>query len=156
MKQSLRRQTNTVFRNYAKDDELGARIQSLDKFRRMPAFKDVERLLFKEDLLVLRKIMWQRRRGLIRDNEHMLSQRFLDKIGARGSFYTMGRKNLELGIILRVVATMGDEKNQAVAGCICKLSDIRKQSFSPRHVELSAGQQEISLRIDFPENQIAR
>jgi len=47
---------------------------------------------------------------------------------------------------------MGDEEDEAVPGGVRKLSDVRKQSFSPGHIQLSARQHEVSLGVDFPEN----
>ena len=131
-------------------------MKALYKSRCVPALKDVERLFFEEYLLVLRKIMRQRVRGLIRNRQNSLRQRFLHKLGACGSPDAVRWKRLELGIVLDVVATVRDEKDVALPGGIREPSDISKQSFRARHIELAVRQHEISLRIDFPENNIAR
>jgi hypothetical protein len=51
---------------------------------------------------------------------------------------------------------MRNKKDMALAGGIRKLSDVQKQLFGAGHIERSAWQHEIGLRVDFPENQIAR
>src|ERR1700676_5548002 len=99
--------------------------------------------------------MRQRHRGLVRNRDNWVRQSFPHKIGTLGPFDAMRRKCLELRIILRVVTTMGNKKDMALAGGIRKPSDVRKQSLGAGHVELSAGQHEISLRVNFPEDQIA-
>ena len=43
-----------------------------------------------------------------------------------------------------------------VASRIREPSDIGQQSFGARHIKLAAGQHEILLSVDFPENEIAR
>jgi hypothetical protein len=68
----------------------------------------------------------------------------------------MGRKRLEFGIVLPVIATVRHQKDVALTGGIGKLSDVGKQSFGAGYIELAAGQHEIGLRVDFPENHIAR
>lgn len=155
LKQTLRRESNTVLRNDPKHDKLGFTIQVLEQLLCVPALKDVEGLLFQEDLLVLRKILRQRCR-FVRHPEHALGQRFWNQLGSGCPFDAMRRKGLELGIVLRVIATMRDEKDAALAGDIGKLSDVGQQTFRTGHVQLSVGQYEISLRVDFPENQIPR
>ena len=156
MKQTLRRESNTIFRNHPKDYKFGFEMKALYKSSCMPALEDVERLLFEVYLLMLREVMRQRVHGLIRNRQNSFGQRFLHKLGACGPLDAVRRKRCELGIVLNMVATVRDEKDVALADCIRKPSDIGKQSFSAGHVELAPRQHEINLRIDFPENNIAR
>ena len=131
-------------------------MKALYKSRRVPAFEDIERLFFEVYLLMLRKILRQRVRGLIRNRQNSLRQCFLHKLGARRSLDAVRRKRIELGIALNVVAAMGDKKDMALAGSLRKLPNIGKQPFRAGHIELAARQHKINLRIDFPENNIAR
>ncbi len=68
----------------------------------------------------------------------------------------MWRKRFELRIVLAVKATMGDEKHAPFTRGISKLSDIGKQTLCTGHVQLAAGKHKVGLRVDFPENHIAR
>ena len=122
----------------------------------MPALEDVERLFFEMNLLILFKITRQRCRGLVRDCYNFLRQRLGNIGGARGAFDAVRRKCLELGIVFRVVATMRNQKDATLAGGVRKPANIREQAFGAGDVELAAGQHEVRLRIDFPEDEIAR
>jgi len=155
-KQTFGRETNAIFGDHAKDYEFRVRTQARYKLPGVPTLKDVERLFFQENLLVLRKIVWQRCRGLVRYREDLVGQRLRNKLGTAGSFDAMRWKRLEFGIVLGVVATMGNQKDAALSSSVRKPSDVRKQSFGAGHIELAARQHEISLGIDFPENEIAR
>ena len=122
----------------------------------MPAFKDVKRLFFEMNLLILRKIARQRCCQVVRDSDNFLRQGFGNDCGANCAFDAMGRKCFELGIVFRMVATMRDQKNAALAGGVCKPANIREQSFGAGYVEFATGQHEVRLRVDLPENDIAR
>ena len=68
----------------------------------------------------------------------------------------MGWKCFELWIVLGVVATVRDQKDAALAGGVCEPANVGEQAFGAGHVEFAAGQHEVRLRVDFPENEIAR
>ena len=55
LEQALGGEVDAIFRDHAKDDKFGFRIEALDQFVGMQALKDVERLLFEENLLVSRE-----------------------------------------------------------------------------------------------------
>src|SRR5208283_2097929 len=83
-------------------------------------------------------------------------QCFGNKCGSWGTFDAMRRERLEFRIVLRVVAAMRNKKDTALSRGIRELSNVRQQSFSARHVKISTGQHEVRLRINFPENNVAR
>jgi len=156
IEQSLGRETDAVFRNHAENHELHRRPKSLYKLFGVPALEDVERLFLEKNLIELQKIVWQRGQRLVRDGDDFLRQSFGNNRGARRAFDAVRRKRLELRIVLRVVAAMRDQKHAALAGSVRKPPNIRKQFFGAGHVELPAGQHEVHLCVDFPENEIAR
>src|SRR4029077_6944674 len=77
-------------------------------------------------------------------------------VRARSSFYAVWWKSLELRIVLGVEAAVRDQKDAALARGIGELANIGQQAFGTRHVEFAAGEHEVCLRVDFPENSVRR
>src|ERR1700692_814649 len=120
----------------------------------MAAFEDVERSLFEQDLLEGREIARQRGFGLIRDNSNFLRERFGNVLGACSPFDAVRWKCFEFWIAFRVKATMGNQKYPSLARSVSKPPNVGQQSFSAWNIELTARKHEVSLRIDFPEDEI--
>src|SRR5216684_2351444 len=121
----------------------------------MAAFEYIECLLFEQDLLVGREIARQHGFGLIRDNSNFLRERFGNILRARSPFDAVRWKCFELWIVFRVIATMGNQKHPTLARNVSKPPNVGQQSFSTWNVQLAAREHEVSLRIDFPEDEIA-
>ena len=118
----------------------------------MVGFEDVERLFFEEDLLVGGEIGGDRRSHVVGNMEDFFGERLRDKVRAFRFLYTVRRESCELGVVGGVVAAVGDEENLALASGISQALDVGKKEFRTGDVELAAGQHEIGLRIDFPED----
>src|SRR5580704_3716806 len=108
------------------------------------------------NLLILGEITGQRRRGVVRDGGDLLRQRLGNIGGTWRALDAVRRKCFELGIVFPVVAAVGDKKDTALAGGVGEPADVGEQAFSAGYVELSVGQHEVGLGVDFPENYFAR
>ncbi len=156
LKQAPGGEVDAEFGDHTKDDKLSPGIEALQQFISMEAGKDVERLLFEENLLVLRKIRRQLRCGLVGDRGYFASQGLGNKPRSGSAFDAMRRKGGELGVVLDVIAAVRNQKDAVLAGGIGEPFDVGQQAFGARHIEIAAGQHEILLRVHFPENNIGR
>src|SRR5712672_185627 len=104
----------------------------------MAAFKDVEGLFFEKNLLELRKIGWQPGCRLVWYGDNFLCQSFGNIGGPWSAFDTVGRKSFEFWVVGRVIATVGNEKDAALAGSVGKLANVGQQPFGAGDVEFAA------------------
>src|SRR5712671_5602654 len=154
--QPLGSEANAVLSNHTEDNKFSISRQPSYEFGRMLAFEDVEGLLFEKDLLELRQIGWQPGCRLVWYGDNLLRQRFGNIGGSWSAFDTVGRKSFEFWVVSRVIAAVRDEKDAALAGSIGELADVGQQTFGAGNIEFAAGNHKVRLRVDFPEDDIAR
>jgi hypothetical protein len=114
--------------------------------------ENVQRLFFEEDLLVRGEIGGNSRGGIIGDVEDFLGQRLRNEVSAFRFLYTVRRESGEFRIVGGVIAAVGNEENLSLAGGTGEALDVRKQALGAGDIELAAGEHEIGLGIDFPED----
>jgi len=155
-KQALGGKVNTELGDHAEDYEISVPWQALDQVMSVQAFKDIQGLLFKQHLVKVVKVVGEA--GVVRVGYscYTRGERFRNKLSPGCSAYTMRRKSLELGIIRRVKATMRYQKYAFFACGISQTPDVWQQLLSTFYVQFAVGKHEIDLRIDFPEDDIAR
>jgi hypothetical protein len=64
----------------------------------------------------------------------------------------VGRESFELEIVFGVVAAVRDQQNAALTRGIGEPANVREQALGAGHVEFAAGEHEVCLCVDFPEN----
>ena len=84
----------------------------------MATFEDIERLLFENDLLILRKIRRKFRHGFIRDGGEFCGQRFGHQSGTCRAADTVWRKLREFRVVLFMDTAVGDQEDVTVARCV--------------------------------------
>jgi hypothetical protein len=116
----------------------------------VPAFKNVESLLFQQDLLIPRQILRQLCSDLVGHANNAPGDGIRNQLGAGRSLHAVRRKDLKFRIVGRVKVSVRHQKNPPAARRVRKPPDIRQQFLRSRRIELSSGHHEINLRINFP------
>ena len=155
LQQSFCGEGHTIFRNHPEDDEVCGSWKELEQGIDMPGLENIEGLLFEKDLLILKQVGRQSRRGLVGKPTNFVGEGLGNVFGSFASFHAMRRKSLELWIIRSMKASVRDEKDAIIASGLGQLSDIGQQFFGSGNIELTSRQHEVFLRIDFPENDVA-
>lgn len=122
----------------------------------MATFEDIERLLFENDLLKLRKIRRKCRRGFIRDGGESFGQRFGHQSGACRAADTVWRKLREFRVVFFMDTAVGDQEDVTVARCVREPAKIRQKFFRAGYVEFAARLYEVLLRVHFPKDDLFR
>src|SRR5882672_5380474 len=106
MEQSLYRKAHAVLSNHAEYNKLRLISKPLHQHVCVAAFENVEGLLFKQYLLIIRQIFWEPGVCLIRNLNDSFGQRFRHKLSARRSLHAVRRKDLKFSIVRRVKAAV--------------------------------------------------
>src|SRR5579871_2094657 len=122
----------------------------------MARLKNVEGLLFEQDLLVRRQIGRKLGLSIIRNAGNLVGKCLGHELGSGSAFYAVRGKYFEFRIVRSVKASVRHEKDSILTHCVGEATDIGKQFFSARHIEFSAGQHEIGLHIHFPKDEVSR
>ena len=67
----------------------------------------------------------------------------------------MRRETLEFDIVRRVHTGVGNQEHAVTPGRFGEAVEIGQQMFGAGHVQFAAGQHEVCLRIDVPENDVS-
>jgi hypothetical protein len=78
LQQTFCGEADAVFRHHSEHDELSMISQPPHQFVCVPAFKNIQCLLFEQDLLVLRQVFRQRRGCIIGNTRDFAGQRLRD------------------------------------------------------------------------------
>jgi hypothetical protein len=156
LEQSFGGEAYAVFGDDAEDYEFNISGEAFYQFVRVQALKNVEGLFLEQDLPIVREILRQRCGGFVGNANNFFCQRVGNESGAGSSLHTVGRENPELGIVRRMIAAVGDEKNFALASGVGKTADVRQEALSAGDIKRAAGQHEVGLGVDFPEDYVAR
>ena len=154
--QTLDGEAHAILRHHPKDNKLGVPSKSLHETIRVPTLKDIQRLLFQQDLLVAGEVLRKPRARIIRHPHNFFRQRLGDKLRPGGSFYAMRWKDLEFGIVRRMKTPMGNQEYAPLPRRIGEPPDVGQQLLRARHIQIPSRQHEISLHIHFPENKLSR
>ena len=105
-------------------------IEALQQFVSVQAFEDVERLLFEENLLVLRRSAGSFA-GVVGDRDDVASQRFRNKSRSGRAFDAVRRKNRELGIIFDVKTAVRYQKTRTLRAASVSLWILGSKRSAP-------------------------
>ena len=131
IQQSFGGKADTVFRNHAEDDELDVVAESFHELVSMPACKNIEGLLFEENLLIRRKILGHYCGGIVRHDNDFVRQSLGNERRTLRAFDAMRGKRLEFRIVFCVVATVRNQEYAPLAGSVCQLANVGSKRSAP-------------------------
>jgi hypothetical protein len=154
LQQAFGRKAYAVLRDHAKDGNFRGAREALYQRLGVAALEDVERLLLKQNLLELRKIVGQARRLAVGHDSDSVCESLGYIFRAVGSLDAVGREQRELRVINGMKAAVRNQEDVAVTRSIREATDIGQKPLGPGNVKLSVGQHEVGLNIHLPEDNV--
>ena len=143
-----------VFRNDTKNKKLRIEGQILKDFFGVGIIKNIERLLFDENLLVVQQVLGQLNLRIIWQSTNSLGEALGDDLSTARAANAMRRKNLKFRVVWWVPVAARNEQRAIPAGNIDQPLDVGNELFRTRDVKLAARVQEVHLHIHFPKNRV--
>ena len=145
---------HTIFRNDTKDKKLSIERETFQNLIGVGIIKDIKRLLFDENLLVVQQVVGQLDLRIIWHSTNSLREALGDDLSAVRAANAVGWKNLKFRVVWCVAVTAGNEERAIPAGNIDQSLDVGNEPFRAGDVKLAARVQEVHLHIYFPENKV--
>ena len=143
-----------VFRDDTKDKKLRVGRNTLKDSFGVGIVKNIKRLLFDENLLVVQQVVGQLDLRIIWQSTNSLREALGDNLSTARAANAMGWKNLKFRVVWWVSVTAGNDERAIPAGNIDQSLDVGNEPFRARDVKLAARVQEVHLHIHFPENRV--
>src|SRR5689334_4857092 len=116
------------------------------------SLENIERLLLEQHLMKGIKIVGQAAIVRITHSRYAFGKRFGNELGAGGAAHAMRRKGIEFGIVRRVKAAVGNQKNFLFPRSIGQPADVRQKLFRTGDVKLASRKHEVRLSVDLPKD----
>jgi len=146
--------SHAVFRNDTKNKKLRIERKTLKDFFGVRIIKNIQRLLFDENLLVVQQIVGQLDFRTIRESANLLGKALRDNLSTTRAANTMGRKNLKFRVVWWVLVAARNEERAIPAGNIDQPLNVGNELFCPGDVKLAVREQKVHLHIHFPKNKV--
>ena len=145
---------HTIFRNDTKDKKLSIAREIFENLFGVGIIKDIKRLLFDENLLVVQQVVGQLDLRIIWQSTNSLREALGDDLSAARAANAMRWKNLKFRVVWWVLVTARNEQRAIPAGNIDQSLDVGNKLFCAGNVELAARMHEVHLHIHFPKNRV--
>ena len=145
---------HAVFRNDTKNKKLRIERKIFKDFFGVRIIKDIQRLLFDENLLVVQQIVGQLELRIIWQSTNFLRETLRDNLSTTRAANAMRRKNLKFRVVWWVLVAARNEERAIPADNIDQPLDVGNELFRAGDVKLAARVQEVHLHIHFPKNRV--